>query len=169
MKISLNKKQIKKAIDLAIKRHDSKNKSFRSKGTLININEKKFKDLDKQYLPHLIGIIGEMAWSIATKQTLDESIYSVRDPGEDFKDTEIKTITYFGEGEPELKIKVSEYENKIPKLYVLIRFDMDKTVEILGTITRESFDILKKKKKYGAGKPMNYIIPLSKMDKFYEL
>ena len=166
MKISLNKKQIKKAIELAMKRHDSKNKSFRSKGTLINIDEKNFKDLEKQYLPHLIGVIGEMAWSIATGQSMDESIYSVRDLGEDFKDTEIKTITYFGDGEPELKIKVSEYEKKIPKLYVLIRFDMKKTVEILGTITRESFDLVKKKKKYGAGKPMNYIVPISKMETY---
>ncbi len=164
MKIKLNKKQIKYAIDLATKRHDSKNKSFRSKGTLINLDEKGFKDIDKQYLPHLIGVIGELAWSIATGQKVDESIYSVRDPGQDFHETEIKTITYFGDGEPELKIKVSEYESKIPKLYVLVRFDMVKTVEILGTITREAFDLVKKKKKYGAGKPMNYIAPISKME-----
>lgn len=79
---------------------------------------------------------------------------------------EVKTITYSGAGEPELKIPVTEYEKRIPpECYVLTRLNLDKMeIAILGTITRHKFDLLKKKKQYGQSKPINYVVPLCVMD-----
>ena len=118
-------------------------------------------------MAHFLGVIGELGYSLATGETIDENIYSVRDDGQDFEGVEVKTITYMGSGEPELKITVKEYEQrKPPKLYVLTRFNLkNNDVEVLGRITRPQFDKVKIKKKYGARLPMNYIIPLSKMEK----
>lgn len=165
MKFNLTKKQLDYARDLATKRHEAKNKSFRNKDILIS-DDKSDKKLDKNYLPHYIGVVGELAWSIVSDSEVDENIYSVRDPGEDFDGVEVKTITYMGSGEPELKIKVEEFNSKKPELYVLVRFDLKKTVEVLGTISRADFESHKRKKRYGARMPHNYVVPLSKMDKF---
>ncbi len=72
-----------------------------------------------------------------------------------------------GAGEPELKITVKEYEQRTPpELYVLTRFNLKKhEVEVLGQISREKFDLFKKKKRYGSSLPMNYIVAASEMDK----
>ena len=123
--------------------------------------------VDKQYMPHFLGLVGEYAWSKYSGEPVDEEIYSVRDGGEDFKGIEVKTITYTGKGEPELKITQKEYEaRKKPKKYVLVRFDIkNQEVEILGTITRYMFDKKKKKKKYGRYLPNNYVVPVSEMRK----
>lgn len=118
-------------------------------------------------MPHFIGLLGEMVWSIHSGQVLDENIYAVRDGGEDFDGVEVKTITYFGNGEPELKIPVKEYtlRDKV-SMYVLVRVDVKhpSSVEILGTISRDQFDLVKSKKKYGKYKPTNYTVPVSKME-----
>ncbi len=172
MKFKLSKKQLKYALELAIMRHDAKHISFRNKDTKKFINKSKTKlsedmKVDFQYMAHFLGVIGELGYSLATGEPVDEEIYSVRDSGEDFDGVEVKTITYMGAGEPELKIPVNEYEARTPpKTYALVRYDRGrKEVDVLGTITRESFDKHKKKKKYGAGKPLNYIVPLSVMEK----
>lgn len=172
MKFKLSKKQLKYALELAIMRHDAKHISFRNKDTRRFVNESKTKlseemKIDFQYMAHFLGVIGELGYSLATGEPVDEEIYSVRDAGEDFDGVEVKTITYMGAGEPELKIPVSEYESRNPpKTYALVRYDRNrKEVDVLGTITRDSFEKYKKKKKYGAGKPLNYIVPLSVMEK----
>ena len=172
MKFKLDKKQLNYALGLAMKRHDAKHSSFRNKDTTRFMNDSKGQmsekfSVDKQYMAHFLGVIGELGYSLATGETIDENIYSVRDDGQDFEGVEVKTITYMGSGEPELKITVKEYEQrKPPKRYVLTRFNLkNNEVEVLGRITRPQFDKVKIKKKYGARLPMNYIIPLSKMEK----
>jgi len=171
MKFKLSKKQLKYALELAILRHDAKHASFRNKDTKKFINKSKTKlseemKVDFQYMAHFLGVIGELGYSLATGEPVDEEIYAVRDSGQDFDGVEVKTITYMGAGEPELKIPVVEYETRTPpKKYALVRYDRGrKEVDVLGTISRHSFDKNKKKKKYGAGKPMNYIVPLSAME-----
>jgi hypothetical protein len=164
MIIELTDEQLNSAIEIAKKRHEAKNMSFRNKR--ISSSEETLFGLPKEYSPHIIGAIGEMAWSIASNEPMDEQIYKVRDSGRDFSSgVDVKTITYSGTGEPELKIQLKEYERKTPTKYILAHFDMKRTVNLLGQITREDFDVKKKKRKYGAGKPMNYIIPLSLMEK----
>jgi hypothetical protein len=171
MKFKLNKKQLNYALGLAKQRHDAKHESFRNKDVARFMNEKKEElsdefRIDKQYMAHFLGVIGELGYALATDQTVDEEIYSVRDSGQDFDGVEVKTITYMGAGEPELKITMKEYEQRTPpSLYVLTRFNLIKhEIEVLGQITREGFDLVKKKKRYGARLPMNYIVPLSEMD-----
>jgi len=172
MKFKLTKKQLGYALDLAMRRHDAKHKSFRNKDTekFRNDNKsrmsEKFK-VDFQYMAHFLGVIGELGYSLATGEEVDEEIYAVRDSGQDFDGVEVKTITYMGAGEPELKIPVYEYDKRTPpNLYVLTRFNSNlNEIEVLGQISRKEFDRSKKKKRYGANKPLNYIVPLSSMEK----
>ena len=171
MKFKLTKKQLNYALGLAMKRHDAKHASFRNKDTDRFMNESKGSlsekfSVDKQYMAHFLGVIGELGYSLVTGESVDENIYSVRDDGQDFDGVEVKTITYMGSGEPELKITVKEYEQrKPPELYFLTRFNLKKNeVEVLGRISRRDFDEKKKQKRYGARLPLNYIIPLSKME-----
>lgn len=170
MKINLTKKQIEYCYNLAKKRHDAKHISFRNSSQIIPEHKgTAFEgelNFEKQYMPHFLGLVGELAWALYSGEKVDENIYKVRDNGEDFDGIEVRTITYKGDGEPELKVKVVEYESKNPKIYVLAQFDIsEKSVTILGRITRENFDQVKVKKKYGRYLPMNYIVPLSKMEK----
>ena len=98
IEVSISEKELKNIYSLAKKRHDAKSMSFRNTGILI-------KDPKSVYSPHSIGLLGEHAWGKHTGQSVDKNIYDIRDEGEDFTNTEVKTITYFGNGEPELKIK----------------------------------------------------------------
>jgi hypothetical protein len=175
MKFKLTKKQLTYALDLAMRRHDAKHKSFRNKDIdrFRNDNKSKMSEkfkVDFQYMAHFLGVIGELGYSLATGEEMDEEIYAVRDSGQDFDGVEVKTITYMGAGEPELKIPVYEYEKRTPpKLYVLARFNSNiNEVDVLGTITRNQFDKTKKKKQYGVGKPLNYIVPLSTMSEIQD-
>tara|TARA_R110000824_G_scaffold103358_4_gene245524 strand:- start:2089 stop:2610 length:522 start_codon:yes stop_codon:yes gene_type:complete len=172
MKFKLNKEQLEYALDLAMRRHDAKHSSFRNNTTEKFRNENKSKMSDKfkvdfQYMAHFLGVIGELGYSLVTGEDVDEEIYAVRDGGQDFDGVEVKTITYMGAGEPELKIPVGEYERRIPpNSYVLVRFDLNRNeVDVLGQITRSNFDEKKKKKQYGRNKPLNYIVPLSSMER----
>jgi len=164
MKIQFDEEQIRNIFNLAVERHEVKNKSFRNSRIMYS---KEDIVVDRQYMPHFIGLVGEYSWAILNNLDVDKNIYKIRDSGEDFSGVEIKTITYFGDGEPELKITQKEYrQRKPPLLYVLIRYDHKKMEsEILGKITRENFDKFKKSKKYGTGKPENFVVPLSKMEK----
>ena len=167
--INLTDDELSDIKSLAADRHDAKPVSFRNTGILID-------NPSTVYAPHTVGLIGEYAWGKHTGQKIDSSIYDVRDDGEDFAGTEVKTITYTGSGEPELKIKKSEFLSKTPQLYVLARVNQDNLhqVHLLATISRKNFDSLKKEKQYGENKPLNYIVPLSLMDSissdtFYDL
>ena len=172
MKFKLTKKQLNYALSLAIQRHDAKHASFRNKDTDRFMNESKGSlsdkfSVDKQYMAHFLGVIGELGYSLVTGESVDENIYSVRDDGQDFDGVEVKTITYMGSGEPELKITEKEYDKRNqPELYVLTRFNLkNNEIDVLGKITREEFDQKKARKRYGARLPQNYIVPLSHMDK----
>ena len=164
MIISLTKEEVSFAKKLAKKRHDAKHISIRNKGALMENN---LANGGSQYDSHTIGLIGELAYSKFSGESIDENIYFKNpDPkGQDFENLEIKTITYFGSGEPELKITQKEYLAKNPKLYVLARVNKNKldSVELLGRISRVKFDKLKVEKKYGRFYPSNWIVPLSKM------
>jgi hypothetical protein len=172
MKFKLNSKQLNYALGLAKQRHDAKDESFRNKDVSRFMNDSKEElseefRVDRQYMAHFLGVIGELGYALATDQKVDEEIYPVRDSGQDFEGVEVKTITYMGAGEPELKITVKEYDKRTPPdLYVLTRFNLKKhEVEVLGQISRERFDLFKKKKQYGSSLPMNYIVPASAMNK----
>jgi hypothetical protein len=173
MRISLTDEQVDYCLELGMARHDAKDKSFRNRdvGKFQNQSKHTLADyvkVDPQYMAHFIGVLGEMAWSIHTGEALDEEIYAVRDNGEDFEGTEVKTLTYFGRGEPELKIPESEYkERQSVQRYVLARVDpkSPNDVELLGKIDREIFDVLKEKKQYGVSKPKNFIVPQSSMER----
>jgi len=164
MIIKFNDEQIAFAVDLAKKRHEAKSMAFRNSN--IYMREKSSYTLEKEYMPHFVGIIGELAWSIYSGNIIDERIYKVRDNGEDFSGVEVKTITYFGDGEPELKIKQDEFFKKSPDTYVLVRYDESKKeAEILGSISRDKFDKLKKSKRYGKYNPNNFVVPASLLDR----
>lgn len=172
--IKLDKKEIDYVLSLAKKRHDAKPSNIKNSGILI---DRDVSNPLEDYLPHFIGLVGEYAWAKHTKREVDENIYTIRD-NEDFNGEEVKTITYYGDGEPELKVKLKEYENKKPKKYILARTDKNKIlnalnsntqksidIELLGEISRDNFDKKKIKKQYGPKNPMNYVISLSKMNK----
>jgi len=172
--ITIKNKEINYIISLAKKRHDAKPSNIKNSGILID------RDLNnplENYLPHFIGLVGEYAWAKHTNKNIDENVYEIRDD-EDFNGEEVKTITYYGTGEPELKVKVQEYNNKKPIKYILARTNKDnilkalnsnsqKTLEIelLGEICRSDFENRKTKKRYGQYNPDNYVVPLSKMNK----
>ena len=157
--IAISEKELKGIYELAKKRHNAKDDSFRNTGILIP-------DPKSVYAPHTIGLLGEYAWGKHTRQEVDAKIYKVRDDGQDFHNTEVKTLTYFGSGEPELKIKKKEFASKTPRLYVLARVDKkDLTnVELLGTISRVDFEQNKTEKRYGHNNPLNYVVTLSQMN-----
>jgi len=159
MIINLTKEEVSFAKKLAKKRHNAKNTFIRNRGILMREGS--------VYDPHTIGLIGEMAYAKFTGEKIDEDIYAIRDKGQDFNKVEVKTITYFGDGEPELKIKQKEFETKNPETYILARVDKKKlsSVELLGSISRKNFDENKIAKRYGRFNPDNWIVPLSKMDK----
>jgi len=172
--IDIKEKDLIKLLGLAKQRHDAKPKNIRNTGILIKESQK---NIEEQYLPHFIGLIGEFAWGQHSGQFVDEKIHKKGD-SEDFQGEEVKTITYFGTGEPELKIKIAEFKNKFPNKYILARVKGDQAldflkgltvaglnveVELLGLISREDFDEKKKVKKYGINNPFNYVVPLSKM------
>lgn len=170
MKIELSDYQVDYAMKIAKQRHDAKHESFRNKTRYFNSNNSILSNrlkIKPEYMPHYVGVLGELGWAIMNNLEVNETIYSVRDPGEDFKGVEVKTITYFGNQEPELKITQKEYQSrKKPKLYVLTRVSIDRNeIEILGKITRENFDKLKVEKQYGEKLPKNYVVPLSLMEK----
>ena len=159
MIIKLTKKEVAFAKKLAKKRHNAKNTFIRNRGILMKEGS--------VYDPHTIGLIGEMAYAKFSGEKIDEEIYAIRDKGKDFNQVEVKTITYFGDGEPELKIKQKEFETKNPENYVLARVDKKRldSVELLGIISKDEFDKQKVAKRYGRYNPDNWIVPLSKMQK----
>ena len=170
MKVEVTDEELAYLYELAKARHDAKHKSFRNANQIMPKHKgeqfQALHNIDKQYLPHFLGLVGEFAWAKHTDSEIDTNIYAVRDPGEDFPGIEVRTITYCGPGEPELKVKCAEYEAKTPKKYVLARFNLKtRELELLGFITRKTFDKHKVKKKYGRFLPNNYIVPLSKMRK----
>ena len=160
IEIHFSDHELFKARELARQRHDAKDISFRN-ASVIGRQE-------SEYDPHIIGVLGELAWAKFSGQEIDTKIYAVRDSGEDFPHVEVKSITYIGRGEPELKIKKTEYEARTPpSLYVLVKINKKylNKAQILGTISRASFDEQKKEKQYGKNMPVNYIVPLSVMGK----
>lgn len=150
--IKFTDKEVEWAIDMGKQRHGAKHSSFRETGRMGDVS-KVFGG------SHILGVLGELAYEKYTGIEMDRNIYSVRDKGYDFKTSkksgrnfkiDIKTITYNGEGEKELKVKIDEYIKKTPDEYVLVFIDKDnlKEATILGYISREDFEKNKKEKKY---------------------
>ena len=163
--VNFSDKEVSYAYEEGKKRHYAKHESFREKGAV------KIKDAKTNYESHSIGFLGELAWAKFTDQEVDTSIYEVRDSGEDFVGTEVKTITYYGEGEPELKIPKAEFEKRSSvKNYVLVRANKNNlnAVELLGTISRKDFFDKKSIKQYKKNYPINYVVPLSLMNSVKE-
>ena len=138
--INFTDKEVAWAIDMGQQRHGAKHNSFREKSRMGSIS-KVFGG------SHILGVLGELDFK--TSKNSDKN----------FK-IDIKTITYNGEGEKELKIKVSEYAKNIPDEYVLIYIDKDnlKEATILGCISRSNFEKNKKEKQYRRDYPSNYYV-----------
>jgi hypothetical protein len=168
MKIKLNSEQLEYAKNLASKRHESKNISFRNAHRLHK-NLKKSK-LDHYILhithkAHFLGVLGEMAYAKIVNDKIDENIYEVRDTGADVGDVEVKTSTWKG-NDIELKVQKNHFETKFPKKYVLVRIDENNfdEIEVIGEITREDFDKKKKIKQYAPNYPINYIVGMNSLN-----
>lgn len=176
MLIKLTEAELRDCIDLAQQRHDAKHASFRNRDTAEFANEAKASlashekiSVPTEYMAHFIGLLGEAAYAKHTGQEVDRAIYAVRDGGEDFPSLEVKTITYRGKGEPELKIPVGEFAARdTVETYVLARANTDdpQKVELLGKIDREQFEQIAKIKKYGRYKPTNMVVGASQMEQF---
>ena len=159
--INFSDQEVSYAFEQGKKRHYAKDESFREKGSV------KIKNAKSKHESHSIGFLGELAWAKFTNQEVDTTIYAVRDSGEEFAGTEVKTITYCGEGEPELKIPKAEFQKrKSVQNYVLVRINTSNLnkVELLGTISRKDFFEKKIIKQYNVNYPINFITPLSKMN-----
>ena len=158
--VSFSDAEVNELVHLSQKRHNPKDSSFRHKYCLV-------KNAKSTSVPHEIGILGEEAYGRCVGLGIDREIYDVRDDGSDFEGIEVKTVTYFGSGEPELKIPVKDWtgKHKDIKKFVLARISLRdyKRVELLGEITRDQLDKAKKEKKYGPNKPLNYVVPASEL------
>jgi len=167
MFINFSKDELNYAINLGTKRHSAKDISFRNSGRIKIQSDVVIESVDPQYYPHIIGVFGEMAYSKLIDEPIDTNIYAVRDSGEDFAGTEVKTITYFGSGEPELKIPHKEYKARNVQTYVLARIDKKDLakIELLGRISRNEFEKKRVSKQYGPNYPENWVVPLSEMER----
>ena len=160
--IKFTDKEIEWAIDMGKQRHGAKHVSFRESNQMGDVS-KVFGG------SHILGVLGELAYEKHTGIKMDRTIYAVRDPGHDFETSkndsqnfkiDIKTITYNGDGEKELKVKIDEFNKKTPDEYVLVFIDKDNLKEamILGYISREDFRKNKKEKKYMYNYPSTYYV-----------
>jgi hypothetical protein len=162
MKVILTDCQVEFARELAKKRHEAKNISFKNSGILTNTRKTTLVEeyiYSREHKPHFLGLLGEIAYASITGQKIDTKIYSVRDSGFDVGNVEIKTSTWMGSG-VELKIKKQEFEQKHPDKYVLARIDENKffIVELVGQISRRNFDRFKSIKQYKPNNPINYVV-----------
>jgi len=107
-------------------------------------------DKSDRALPHRIGMLGSVAYGKHMGLFVDEKVFETHGDKEDFHNVEVKTSTWMGAG-VELKIKVSEYNRKSPRKYVLARIDARDTIRValVGEISRDKFDKAKRLKNYG--------------------
>ncbi len=115
----------------------------------IRFNDSGYHDETDRAYPHIVGMASEIAYSRVTGKPFDRTIKKAGDSYDFPGNIEVKPSMFMGK-DVELKIKIREYSKKNPVKYVLCRASKDlKTVEILGEITREQFDKVKRKKNYG--------------------
>ena len=162
VKIELTKEQIKFARDLAAKRHEAKDTSFRNSKRLHGNIKKTRVDhyvLDITHKAHFLGVLGEMAYAQAVNEKIDTNIYEIRDKGFDVGEMEVKASTWMN-GDIELKVQKKHFETKFPKKYILVRIDENNfnIIELIGEISREDFDKHKVIKQYRPNYPVNYIV-----------
>lgn len=132
----LSEDQRKLAENIGKSRNNAKHSSFRNMKCGYDENPS---------MAHILGICAEIAYANITNRKLDENIYS-RGDNTDFDGIEIKTSTWTGD-DIELKVRFSEYDRKKPDAYILARIDKNyKTVEFIGSISREKFDKIKYKR-----------------------
>lgn len=108
---------------------------------------------------HFIGLLGELAYAIYSKQKVDTSIMTVGDNGIDFEDgTDVKTST--SKNRPDLLLFKKNFHKKNPKSYLLAWIKPDlknhKEVELIGRINRD--EILKVKRDVDFGYGDTYLI-----------
>jgi len=133
--VLLTLKDRKHAEKLAKKRVQAKPKHIR-------FNDSGYHDNPHRWYPHMIGLLGEMAFSKITGMPINEEIYAGGDRG-DFGTLEIKT-RMCKDRNPLLIVKKREWERKSPKRYILMRLDpSQEEAEVLGWISRGEFDELK--------------------------
>lgn len=95
----------------------------------------------ERWYPHMIGLLGEIAFKRITGMEIDLSFRKKGDSGFDFEDmTEVKTrIPSKSEGSnPKLLVRERDWERKKPSRYVLIQVDTQLTSAVIrGQCTHE--------------------------------
>ena len=104
------------------------------------------------WVRHIVGVIGEKVLSILTGWPMDTTTFGKGDGGTDFPDgTQAKSALQ--KNKPNLLILVSQYKRKdlkIPKRYILVWVKPNcLDCEVLGQISRERFDRIKRFVKKG--------------------
>jgi hypothetical protein len=120
--------------DLAARRVKKKRGSTRKQTSGWNSYDRE----DRSY-PHAVGLAAELAYALETGTPLDESVRTGGDAG-DFVGVEVKATTHT---RPPfvLAVKQEDYATRMPLAYVLAKVSADlRTVEFLGSISRERFD-----------------------------
>lgn len=147
--INLTEQQVKETKALATEIHKSKKWNW----TWENI---------------LIGLIGEMGYSIWTNQSINREIYfNSGDGGIDFSDgAQIKTVTWSGPSK-EIKVNFGSTSNPAIKKYVLAHTTLDylQDVELIGEVSLENFKTKRDMKIY-RNKPV-WIVTEDKLDTLY--
>lgn len=96
---------------------------------------------------HYIGVLGEWCWSVLSGHPIDIETIGRGDDGTDFPGG-IQVKGADQENMPNLLIPESQYDRKVADHYVLV-WVREKTGLILGRITREKMDQVKKFVKQG--------------------
>lgn len=120
-----------------------------------------YHDSQDRALPHIIGLRGELAYSLITHKPIDTRIFSHGDDT-DFDGVEIKSSTW-PHPDIEIKIKQKEYFKKTPKHYVLSRV-VNNNVTFIGCIRRLRFDYTKYSKSHGH--QLNFCVNASELARF---
>jgi len=154
MIITLNEEQINFAKDLGFKRSESKQH-------LETKNSKNFLKGKPPWHRHIVGALGELAYSLYSKEEIDTSIIGRGDNGYDFKNkTDIKASDL--SKKPNLIIGVNNFERKYAENYVLAWVKLPE-IELIGQISRN--EIIKKNNIRNFGSGDVYFIPNYQLNK----
>jgi hypothetical protein len=109
-------------------------------------------DSQERWWPHMIGLLGEVAFKRITGMDIDLSFKKKGDKGFDFPDnTEVKTrIPSLNEGDnPWLLVRENDWKNKKPSRYVLVQIDTEHTSAVIrGQCTHEWLGLYGERKEY---------------------
>ena len=147
--IHLNAEECDRYEEVANKQCNAKIDGIRENDSGYHRNQNLSEKSDRA-LPHRIGMLGSVAYGKYMGLLINEKIFETHGDKEDFDNVEVKTSTWMGV-DVELKIKISEYNRKSPRKYVLTRIDTKDTTKVVlvGEISRNKFDKIKRLKNYG--------------------